>query len=69
MSRRKPLIGTRENDQEVGFSGGSLLIGKAMQTGAAPHFKLRPAAVALVAKYPGLGAPFRHLENEAAAVV
>jgi hypothetical protein len=35
VSRRKPLIGTRENDQEVGFSGCSLLIGKAMETGAA----------------------------------
>ena len=35
MSRRKPLIGTRENDQELEFLGGSLLIGKAMETGAA----------------------------------
>ena len=39
MSRPKPLIGTRENDQEVGFSGRSLLIGKAMQTGAAPNLR------------------------------
>ena len=35
MGRRKPLIGTRENDQELGFLGGSLLIGKAMEAGAA----------------------------------
>jgi hypothetical protein len=33
------LIGTRENDQELGFSGGSLLIGKAMETGAAPNLR------------------------------
>ena len=39
MSRRKPLIGTREDDQEVGLSGCSLLIGKAMETGAARNLR------------------------------
>jgi hypothetical protein len=39
VSRRKPLIGTRENDQEVGFSGSSPLICKAMETGAARNLR------------------------------
>jgi hypothetical protein len=39
VSRRKPLIESREKDQEVGFSGGSPLIGKAMETGAAPNLR------------------------------
>ena len=34
-----PLIGTRENNQEVGFSGCSLLIGKAMEAGAAQNLR------------------------------
>ena len=39
MSCRRLLIGARENDQEVGFSGGSPLIGKAMKTDAAPNLR------------------------------
>ena len=39
MSRRKLLIGTRENDQEVGVSGCSLLIGKALNVGAARNLR------------------------------
>jgi len=39
VSRRRLLIGTREKDQEVGFSGCSLLICKAMETGAAQNLR------------------------------
>jgi len=34
-----PLIGTRENNQEVGFSGCSLLICKTMETGAGRNLR------------------------------
>jgi hypothetical protein len=39
VSRRKPLIVVREKSQVVAFFGGSLLICKAKQTGAAQNLR------------------------------
>jgi hypothetical protein len=39
VSRRKPLIGAREKSQVVAFFDGSLLICKALETGAAQNLR------------------------------